>query len=498
MLDAHSEQEILLALKRPSVLERMALYRKEKHIPFHMPGHKRSTQLSYLKHLVADLDFSEIDGMDDLHQPKEMLKDTMLLAKNLWNSQNSYLSIAGSTALILSGIRALTQENDSVLLARNCHRSVYHAIELCHLKPIYVLPDFIEEYGITGEIRLEAIKFAYEKAIKEGHQISLLILTCPNYEGIFSNLKEIISFAHQMGLKVLIDEAHGAHVDLFNEGMLSLHQNTTYSALRAGADFVVQSLHKTLPSHTSTAICHIQGKSLDESKLRHQLKIFQTSSPNYLLMASMDACIRYLYSEKAQKRFKTWKKLCLSTRKKLQGLKHLKLFGQNERDFQKVFAYDFSKFVLSTRGTSWTGIDLGQALRKYGIEVEMMNQDYVICMTGMLNTKKHYEKLIHALLEIDQQLSFKKADGRLAFRIEEQIFTPAQAYQFKSEWIDFSKAQDRIAAEFIWAYPPGIPLIVPGEKITASFIFQIQKMQKLGINLQPQELEQEKIKVIIP
>lgn len=492
------EQEFLSALNSPSVLDRMIKYREEKHIPFHMPGHKRYTQLPYLKTLVADLDFSEIEGMDDLHQPKEMFKNTMTLAKKLWESKNSYLSIAGSTAMILSGIRSLTEYGDSVLVARNCHRSVYHAIELCGLRPVYVLPEFIEEYGITSQVHLEDIQRAFEQAKHQGQSPSLLVLTCPNYEGIFSDLKSIVAYAHQVGMKVLIDEAHGAHVDLYQETMLFSEDKAEApcSALKAGADFVVQSLHKTLPSHTSTAICHLQGETVDESKLRHQLKIFQTSSPNYLLMASIDSCIRYLHTEEAKKKFHDWKKLCLSTRKKLSALKQLKLFGQKKEDFKKIFAYDFSKFVISTRGTNFSGLDLGQALRGYGIEVEMMNKDYVICMSGMLNTKAHHEKLIKALFEIDAKLSTQTPDERLAFRLEEQVLSPTEAYASPSEWVSFEQAEGRIAAEFIWAYPPGIPLIVPGEKINSAFIEQIEKMQKVGLNLQPQELEKRMIKVL--
>lgn len=487
------------ALAAQSVLERMLQYKKEKHVAFHMPGHKRNTKLSYLKELKADIDMSEIEGMDDLHQPKEMLKNTMVLAQHLWQSHQSYLSIAGSTAMILAGIRTLTQSHDRVLIARNCHRSVYHAIELCQLKPYYVLPNYHQAYGMTGEISLEELKKSYEKACDAEEKPSLLILTCPNYEGVFSDLKNIVAFAHQVGMKVLVDEAHGAHVDLFGISMLQAEEKSAshFSALKAGADFVVQSLHKTLPAHTSTALCHIKKDSVDESKLRHQLKIFQTSSPNYLMMASLDGCLRYLYTEEAQQDFLLWKENCKKTRQALKALKHLQVFGQKEEDFENIFAYDFAKFVVSTKNTNLSGLTLGQRLRSYGIEVEMMNKDYVLCMSSCLNQAEEYEKLVSALLEIDQTLQKIEDTTHLAFQIEEQCMLPSLAYEKESHFIPFEEAENKIAGEFIWAYPPGIPLIVPGEKITKNFLERLETMQSLGLNLQPQELEAKKIKVLV-
>lgn len=226
-----------------NLLEYLENYNKKNMIPMHMPGHKRNIELApYLKKLYANCDFTEIYGMDDLHSPESILKEAMIRAENLWNSKHSYYLVNGSTGGILAGIRACTNRGDYVLVARNCHKSVYNAIDICGLKPIYILPNMIADLPIYSSVNPQVVYNQIEKNKK----IKLVIITSPTYEGIISDIGKISEIAHSFDIPVLVDEAHGAHLDIspyFIGG-----------AVKNGADVIVQSLHKTLPSLTQTGI----------------------------------------------------------------------------------------------------------------------------------------------------------------------------------------------------------------------------------------------------
>ena len=238
-----------------SLQKKLEEYYNKNYLPMHMPGHKRNVELLGEK-LPYIIDITEIEGFDDLHNPEGIIKNIEEKAKKLYKSEKSFILVNGSTCGILSGIRACVNTGDKVLVARNCHKSVYNALEINGLNPIYIVPE-IERDGIDRNISISDVK----KKLEENKDIKLIIITSPTYEGIISDIKQIVDIAHKYNVPVLVDEAHGAHLNFIDE-------LKSKEALNVGADIVVQSLHKTLPALTGTALLHIQGNLVKEENVK--------------------------------------------------------------------------------------------------------------------------------------------------------------------------------------------------------------------------------------
>lgn len=421
--------------------QQLEQYQNQAVTPMHMPGHKRNPKTAaYLHNISEQWDITEIEGFDNLHNANGILKESMEHAAKTWGSDHAYFLVNGSTCGILAGIRASTKRGDRVLVARNCHKAVFHAIELCGLVPVFVLPTFMEN-DLFGSVRPQKI----EQKIQEFPDIKLIILTSPTYEGVLTDIASVCQIAHRREIPVFVDEAHGAHLgffDYFPDG-----------AVKAGADVVVQSLHKTLPSLTQTAILHTNGHRICQERFKHQLAVFETSSPSYLFLMSIDECVRHLQKE----HFAKWATLLEQFYQKAKTFRNLSVLQQTTGQFMR----DRSKIVI----LSENGFQVGQELRKRKIEPEFVTPSYVLAMTGMGDTEKTLTALFDALTEIDR-IPCKK--------IQKQSFVPScpqlkqlpeQALQSDFELISPQNAKHRISAEYIWAYPPGIPLLIPGEQI---------------------------------
>jgi arginine decarboxylase len=446
-------------------------------LPMHMPGHKRNATLApYLNLLRADLDLTEIEGFDNLHAPDGILAASMARAASLWGSHRAFYLVNGSTCGILAGIRACTQPGDQVLVARNCHKSVYHALELCGLDPVFYLPPSVPNVGFSGAVEPKTV----EKILDTTPEIRLIVLTSPTYEGVISDISHICAIAHRRQIPVLVDEAHGAH--------LGFHSYFPSGAVAGGADLVIQSLHKTLPSLTQTAIAHVQGTLVSPEKLARELSIFETSSPSYLLLSSIDGCVRLL-QDHASHIFHDWADALESFHEACGALQHLQVFGHSpgtspNSDF--CFAIDPSKLVICTGHTELTGPALMRLLREdFSIELEMAAPGYAIAMTGPGDTRDTLSTLAQALLAIDGTLSpvVRSIDFPL-LSLPERRLSMAQALEASQEFLPPQQAAGRIAGETIWAYPPGIPLILPGEVFSPHLLGIFQQMDACGIRLQ--------------
>ena len=466
-------------MKQPiaPLLQALQAYAHSDAVPMHMPGHKRNTQFAdYLSVLGAGFDITEIHGFDDLHQPEGILLDSMNKAAALWNSRKAFYLINGSTCGILAGIRAAAGQGSSVILTRGCHKSVYHAIELCDLTPHYLSPALDETFGIMGSITPAQV----EQAIVECPHAKLLILTSPTYEGVLSDLPRICELAHKAGIPVLVDEAHGAH--------LGLAEGWPQGAVDAGADLVVQSLHKTLPSLTQTALMHVNGSLISADAVARQLGIFETSSPSYLLLSSIDGCVEYLLHNGTQA-FVQWREYLTIFSESVKNLQHLKIlfYGQDSlTQHPTFFAHDPSKLVISCRGTSITGPELMQQLRQgYGIELEMASGDYVIAMTGLGDTMQNLAALSHALCAIDKTLQSQpqKQLNPPSLPIPQRICSVDTALRSSTVCTPLEQCIGSISAEYVWAYPPGIPLLVPGEQIDQACLDTCLRLMQQGISL---------------
>ena len=439
-------------------------------IPMHMPGHKRNAKLLNSK-IPYEIDITEIEGFDNLHNPNGIIKESMDRAKSLYKSKKTFFSVNGSSAGNLAAIRAMTKKGDKIIVARNCHKSVYNAIELFQLKPVYILPDYDEEYGIFASINAKKLK----KIIEENQDASLVVITSPSYEGVISDIEKISEICHKNNIPLMVDEAHGAH--LFLEGK---------SALNKGADIVVNSLHKTLPSLTQTAIINIQGNLVNEKEIERQLSIFQSSSPSYILLASIDECINFM-TKKGDMLYQKYLNNLRAFSRELNHLKNLKVLcygNDNLTKHKNIFEFDGGKIVISCRGTNINGNDLIKILRnKYSIECEMASLDYVIAMTSLMDNKKSLKKLSKSIIQIDKTLSSRKYKDKFKLELLQQKYTICECREKDKKQIDFSQSKDKISGEYVWIYPPGIPFIAPGEKIDENIIKYIKVLSENGFEI---------------
>lgn len=451
-----------------NLYEELEKYGKQKYCPMHMPGHKRNIKLLGNK-LPYNIDITEIDGFDDLHHAEGIIKNIEEKSQKLYKSEKSFILVNGSTCGILAGIRAVVKPGDKILVARNCHKSVYNTIELNNLNPVYLKPK-INQFGIEEEISAKDV----EQLIEENKQIKLIVITSPTYEGIISNIKEIVEIAHKHSIPVLVDEAHGAHLN-FENGLKQ------YEAINCGADIVIQSLHKTLPSLTQTAIMHVNGEFVDRAKVKNQLAIFETSSPSYILMSSIQECLEII-EKQGQQLFSEYDKKIEKFYQQAKMLRKLKILG-NEI---KSTIYDKGKIVIITENTNLTGKQLSEILRKqYKIETEMSSINYVIAMTSICDSQENFDRLINALQEIDENSTLsQKIKVDYTFEIPKKAKSINEAILSEnSQIMDIKEAEGKVSKEYIWIYPPGIPIITPGEIIDATVIDRLLQIQNSKIEV---------------
>lgn len=443
--------------------------------PFHMPGHKRNPVIFPNPYTI---DITEIEGFDDLHRPMGILKEAQRRAARLYRSKKSYYLVNGSTCGILAAISAAVPAKGKLLMARNGHKSVYHAAYLRGLSTVYVNP-CMTEFGILGAVDPEEIRRCLEKE----PDIRAVIITSPTYEGIVSDVASIAEIVHGFGIPLIVDEAHGAH--------LGFHASFPETALHLGADVVVQSMHKVLPSFTQTALLHLNSEYITPEAIERYLDIYETSSPSYVLMAGMEKCIRILQEEGARL-FEIYDMRLKSFYRKTKELSNLHIMKKEDFSNQEIFDLDPSKIVISAKHTNMTGSDLEKRLREdYHLQMEMYSGFYVLGMTGIMDREEGFERLYQALKEIDEGLSFEgesREDTSQLIRdlyiIKEKKMEMYEALDLPAQTVSLVEAEGKISADMISLYPPGIPILLPGEIIDADFIKNIRKSLKIRLNLQ--------------
>ena len=494
--------------KQPGLLERLTEYAGSDAYPFHMPGHKRREITDGIPGGFPDpygIDITEIDGFDNLHHAEGILKDAMDEAAAIYGTDRSWYLVNGSTCGILSAVFATTENGGKILTARNCHKAVYHAICLNRLEAEYLYPEEITEFGINGGIRAEDVRKALEKdamhcAGNSGDvrgkitKIQAVLITSPTYEGVVSDIRVIADVAHEYGIPLIVDEAHGAHLEYADQC-----HSFPKSALEYGADIVIQSLHKTLPCFTQTAILHVKGKLVDQDRISRYLSMFQTSSPSYLFMAGMERCIRYMDGDGRNEMVRYEERL-EHFMERMEGLQVLEVLDREIcGKYRTVAGWDPSKIVVSTmRAEDFHGEELAETLRrKYHLEMEMTAPEYVIAMTSLMDTEEGFERLGTALLEIDGALRRRTESGRKEKAasetpegLESKVSHPVrrmlicEAMDADTERTAFQDTVGKVSAEFVYLYPPGIPIIAPGEVFTDAIVEKIMAYKAAGLLVQ--------------
>lgn len=503
--------------------ERLKEYGESDAYPFHMPGHKRQT-LDFPN--PYRIDITEIDGFDNLHHAKAILKEAQERAAALYGSSRCYYLVNGSTCGLLAAICAATKKRDQVLVARNCHKAVYHALSLHELDARYLYPA-ITANDLQGQITPEQV----EEALQKNPAVAAAIITSPTYEGIVSDVARIAEVCHAHGVPLIVDSAHGAHLG-FGGGFAE-------SAVRLGADAVIMSLHKTLPSFTQTALLHLNGARIAPEQVERYLGIFETSSPSYLFMAGMDACV-HMIKEKGTELFHNYRKMLDEFYWQTADLKNLHVMQREDLSRDEAFAWDDSKIVIFSGQPQGTGksnvagqsaMD-GEALHRilrerYHLQMEMASGSYVLGMTSIMDTKEGYERLTEALHEIDRDIGKEETAGNDDPQLESagleisagilpeknHIFGAGftarmyienhrgmqiyQAVELPYREVSFAEAVGKMSADYVFLYPPGIPLIVPGEVISREFLENIRECSRRGLSVEGQQnLSLERIKIV--
>lgn len=458
--------------------EKLTEYKNTDIYPFHMPGHKRA-ELPFPN--PYSIDITEIDGFDNLHHAVDILKEAQQRAADLYGAKRSFYLVNGSTCGILAAVCAAAKKRTKVLMARNCHKAVYHALFLQELHAEYLYPD-ITVKNIQGQIT----PIQVEEALKKEQDISAVIITSPTYEGIISDISEIARIVHAYGIPLIVDEAHGAHLG-FGAGFPE-------NAVTCGADAVIMSLHKTLPSFTQTALLHLCSDRIPEEKTEEYLGIFETSSPSYLFMAGMDSCIRMI-KEQGQELFLNYRKMLDNFYRDTADLQFLHVLKREDLSKEEAFDWDDSKLVIFTGKAPLTGEELHRILLdRYHLQVEMVSAHYVLAMTSIMDQAEGLKRLSCALHEIDRHFQiaemttgenydiinqiepFCNSDmiSRELYRKNPVIMQFYEAKEAKQMEVPLEKAIGKISADMIYIYPPGIPMIVPGEVITEDFVKRVR------------------------
>jgi len=364
--------------------------------PMHMPGHKRNEKFMP-PDFPCDIDITEIHGFDDLHDPQGILLETNKLAADLYGSIEAFMLVNGTTVGILAAIGAHTERGDKILAVNGCHWSTPNAAKLFDLEMIYITPDVDEMSGISCSITPEDIK----SALEANPEIKAVIITSPTYEGVISDVASIADVVHDAGGILIVDGAHGAHLG-FSEAFPE-------TASKQGADIVIVSLHKTLPTLTQCSLLHVCTERTDIEKLKELLSILQTSSPSYVLMASIDYCLRLLDSE-GYKLFKEYDQNLKEFDSKIMNLQNLSVLchGQDisiSGSHPGFFDFDRSKIVIITKNTALNGERLADILRtEYMIEIERVYNNHIIAMTSICDTPDGFTRLADALCKIDSSI----------------------------------------------------------------------------------------------
>lgn len=475
-----------------------------KTISFHMPGHKnghlyRSGVMGdspLLAGFLPALDTTEVPGTDNLHNPMGVIRQAQERAAAVFGAEETFFLVNGSTCGIYAMIGAAAAPGDEILINRNAHQSVYHYCLLTGVIPRYLVPEIDDRLGLPLGITPQAVA----QGLKDWPRVKAVVLTRPTFHGHAADLAAIAKLVHDDGKVLLVDEAHGAH--------LRLSPQLPADAMACGADAAVQSTHKTLSAFTQASMLHVQGNRLDRDRLRFQLRLFQTSSPSYLLMASLDAATS-LVAGPGPAMMEALIDGMGSLRKRLEALPKLLYSGNEEGMGSHRQPMDLTRIWIDLHQTGLTGYELDKKLaHNWQIQVEMADLRGALALASIGNTPSDLNQLYEALARLtdektspgrpSQPSQTPQPDGttqagqmpqsdRGALRPPRELpqvhCSPQAALRAPREWIPLSQAAGRVSTASLIPYPPGIPLVVPGEIIETALCSYLMTLAAAGVDI---------------
>lgn len=463
---------------RAPYVEALKKYIKEGIMPFDVPGHHMGNVKNDFKSLVGETlykcDVNAPRGMDNLNHPDGVIKEAQTLMAKAYKADEAFFLINGTTSGILAMILATTKSNDKIILPRNCHKSVINALMLSGGIPIFLMPSFDNDLEIANQPTIEA----YKEAMEENPDAKAIFIINPTYFGATLDIELLVKIAHSKNMLVLVDEAHGAHFGFNHYGPLS--------AMEAGADMSAVSLHKTLGALTQASVLLKKGDRVSSDEILDVLHMINTTSPSTLLIASLDSARKYM-AMNGQVQLNETMNLANYARKEIDRIRGFKSCGREHFLAHGVYDYDDSKLVILLDNIDLNGFEIYNLLRdKYHVQMELAETYAILGIISIGSKKEHIDALIEALKDISlthykERFDYPKYHYGQAF--PKSLMKPQDAYNLKEMKLDLNDALGYVSKESIMVYPPGIPLIIPGEVFNQNIIDRILYYEKTNATL---------------
>ena len=471
------------------IYEALEQFRRMRIVPFDVPGHKRGRGNPELSELLGDrcgnMDVNSMKPLDNLCHPVSVIKAAEELAAEAFGAAHAFLMVGGTTSAVQSMALACCKKGDKIIMPRNVHRSIINALVLCGARPVYVNPDVDRHLGISLGMKVEQV----EQAIRDNPDAVAVFVNNPTYYGICSDLRTIVEAAHSHGMKVLVDEAHGTHF-YFGESF-------PVTAMAAGADMASVSMHKSGGSLTQSSLLLV-GKDMHPGYVRQIINLTQTTSASYLLLASLDISRRNL-ALRGREAFARVAELAEYAREEINRIGGYYAFGDELVNRDSVYAFDPTKLSVHTLDIGLAGIEVYDILRdEYDIQIEFGDLGNMLAYLSIGDRKQEVERLVSALADIKRRYQ-KDKTGMLSqeYIPPRVVMTPQESFYAPKEQLPIQEAEGRICSEFVMCYPPGIPILAPGEEITDEIIEYILYAKEKGCSMTgPEDEKIEKLNVV--
>ncbi len=471
------------------IYEALEQFRRMRIVPFDVPGHKRGRGNPELSELLGDrcvnIDVNSMKPLDNLCHPVSVIKAAEELAAEAFGAAHAFLMVGGTTSAVQSMALACCKKGDKIIMPRNVHRSIINALVLCGARPVYVNPDVDRHLGISLGMKVEQV----EQAIRDNPDAVAVFVNNPTYYGICSDLRTIVEAAHSHGMKVLVDEAHGTHF-YFGE-------NFPVTAMAAGADMASVSMHKSGGSLTQSSLLLV-GKDMHPGYVRQIINLTQTTSASYLLLASLDISRRNL-ALRGREAFARVAELAEYAREEINRIGGYYAFGDELVNRDSVYAFDPTKLSVHTLDIGLADIEVYDILRdEYDIQIEFGDLGNMLAYLSIGDRKQEVERLVSALADIKRRYQ-KDKTGMLSqeYIPPRVVMTPQESFYAPKEQLPIQEAEGRICSEFVMCYPPGIPILAPGEEITDEIIEYILYAKEKGCSMTgPEDEKIEKLNVV--
>ncbi len=460
------------------------VYVKRNIVPFHVPGHKQGQGVDeeFLEFMGTNpfkIDVTIFKMVDGLHHPKSCIKEAQELAADAYGVKKSFFAVNGTSGAIQAMILSVVKSGEKILVPRNVHKSVSAGIILSGAVPVYMNPEIDNELGIAHGVRPATV----EKMLEQHSDIKAVLIINPTYYGVATDIQKIANIVHSYDIPLIVDEAHGPH--------LHFHEDLPLSAVDAGADICCQSTHKILGAMTQMSLIHVNSTRVDANRVQQILSLLHTTSPSYPLMASLD-CARRQIAIHGRELLTRTIELANYLRSEINKIPGIHSFGAEIVGREGIFAFDPTKITISAKGLGITGFELETILTDdYNIQMELSDFYNVLGLITIGDTPDSALKLINALKDISKRFydtkEIKKIKSLRIPAIPEPVLVPREAFYSEKNKVLFEESEGKICAEMIMAYPPGIPIIVPGERISKEVLDYIEELRETKTHLQGME-----------